>query len=174
MPRHGVGLLPELLILAAKSCGDPAVNLRHAVVVVCVVKAGKDWLLRRLARAILRIFHCSASTSSAMRCRHVDLGGKRIIYIGHIYVGHIYVVQRSRWESRPLSLVGNGAGAGTHPIDRKGAVFPRGTGRFLVIKGALMYPFAVSAKQHSLGFSFELILCAAVVASLRTGQARAR
>ena len=42
---------------------------------------------------------------------------------------------------------GNGAGAGTHPIDREGAVFPRGTGRFLVIKGVLMHPFAVSAKK---------------------------
>ena len=58
-----------------------------------------------------------------------------------------WLVQWSRWESRPLSLVGNGAGAGTQPIDRKGAVFPRGTGRFLVIKGALMYPFAVSAMK---------------------------
>ena len=43
--------------------------------------------------------------------------------------------KRSRWESRPLSLVGNGAGAGTHPIDREGSVFPWGTGRFLVKKG---------------------------------------
>ena len=40
--------------------------------------------------------------------------------------------KRSRWESRPLSLVGNGAGAVTHPTDRAGTVFPRGTGRFLV------------------------------------------
>ena len=55
--------------------------------------------------------------------------------------------KRSRWEPRPLSLVGNGAGAGTHPIDREGSVFPRGTGRFLVIKGVLMHPFAVSAKK---------------------------
>ena len=46
-----------------------------------------------------------------------------------------------------FSLVGNGAGAVTHPIDREGTVFPRGTGRFLVIKGALMYPFAVSAMK---------------------------
>ena len=46
-----------------------------------------------------------------------------------------------------LSLVGSGAGTGTHPIDRAGAVLPRGTGRFLVIKGALMYPFAVSAMK---------------------------
>ena len=47
-----------------------------------------------------------------------------------------WLVQWSRWESRPLSLVGNGAGPGavTHPIDRKGTVFPRGTGRFLVKK----------------------------------------
>ena len=30
------------------------------------------------------------------------------------------------------SLVGNGAGAVTHPIDRAGTVFPRGTGCFLV------------------------------------------
>ena len=58
--------------------------------------------------------------------------------------------KRSRWESRPLLLVGNGAGAGTHPIDREGSVFPRGTGRFLVIKGALMYPYpiAVSAMKQ--------------------------
>ena len=43
-----------------------------------------------------------------------------------------WLVQRSRWKSRPLSLVGNGAGAVTHPTDRKGSVFPRGTGRFLI------------------------------------------
>ena len=43
--------------------------------------------------------------------------------------------KRLRWESRPLSLVGNGAGAVTHPTDRAGRVFPRGTGRFLVEKG---------------------------------------
>ena len=46
-----------------------------------------------------------------------------------------WLVQWSRWESRPLSQVGNGAGAVTHPIDRAGTVFPRGTGRFLVKKG---------------------------------------
>ena len=40
--------------------------------------------------------------------------------------------KRSRWESRPLSLVGSGAGAVTHPTDWAGTVFPRGTGRFLV------------------------------------------
>jgi hypothetical protein len=49
--------------------------------------------------------------------------------------------KRSRWESRPLSLVGNGAGAGTHPIDRVGSVFPRGTGRFLVKKGVHIASF---------------------------------
>ena len=49
--------------------------------------------------------------------------------------------KRSRWESRPLSLVGNGAGAVTHPIDRKGSVFPRGTGRFLVIQGVHIASF---------------------------------
>ena len=63
-----------------------------------------------------------------------------------------WLVQRSRWESRPLSLVGNGAGAGTHPIHRAGAVFPRGTGRFLVKKGVLMYPFAVSAMKQPVVF----------------------
>ena len=62
---------------------------------------------------------------------------------------HLWLVQRSRWESRPLSLAGNGAGAVTLLIDRKGSVFPRGTGRFLVIKGVLMHPFAVSAKKDS-------------------------
>ena len=41
-----------------------------------------------------------------------------------------WLIQRSRWESRPLSLVGNGAGTLTHPIDRKGSVLPRATGRF--------------------------------------------
>ena len=46
-----------------------------------------------------------------------------------------WLVQRSRWESRPLSLVGNGAGAVTLLIDRAGTVFPRGTGRFLVKTG---------------------------------------
>ena len=60
-----------------------------------------------------------------------------------------WLVQRSRWKSRPLSLVGNGAGAGTLLIDRAGTVFPRGTGRFLVIKGVLMHSFAISAKKYS-------------------------
>ena len=66
-----------------------------------------------------------------------------------------WLVQRShRWarESRPLSLVGNGAGAVTYPIDRKGSVFPRGTGRVLVKKDFLMHPFAVSSKKHSVCF----------------------
>ena len=47
-----------------------------------------------------------------------------------------WLVQRSRCESRlrVLTLVGNGAGAVTHLIDRAGSVFPRGTGRFLVKK----------------------------------------
>ena len=49
--------------------------------------------------------------------------------------------KRSRWESRPLSLVGNGAGAGTHPTDRAGSVFPRGSGRFLVKKGVHIASF---------------------------------
>ena len=47
----------------------------------------------------------------------------------------------SIWESRPLSLVGNGAGAVTHPIDREGSVFPRGTGHFLVKKGVHIASF---------------------------------
>ena len=38
-------------------------------------------------------------------------------------------------------LVGNGAGAVTHPIDRAGSVFPRGTGRFLVKKGVHIASF---------------------------------
>ena len=63
-----------------------------------------------------------------------------------------WLVQRSRWESRSLSLVGNGAGAVTYPIDRKGSVFPRGTGRVLVKKDFLMHPFAVSSKKHSVCF----------------------
>ena len=52
-----------------------------------------------------------------------------------------WLVQRLRWESRPLSLVGNGAGAVTHPIDRAGSVCPRGTGRFLVMKGVHIASF---------------------------------
>ena len=60
-----------------------------------------------------------------------------------------WLAQRSRWESRPLSLVGNGAGAVTHPTDWAGSVFPRGTGRFLVQRVSISHPFAVSAKQHS-------------------------
>ena len=40
-----------------------------------------------------------------------------------------WLVQWSRWESRPLTLVGNGAGAAIHPTDRKGSVFPEVTGR---------------------------------------------
>ena len=58
-----------------------------------------------------------------------------------------WLVQRSRWESRPLSLVGNGAGAVTHPIDRKGSVFPRGTGRFLVIKGVHIASFRCLSEE---------------------------
>ena len=41
-------------------------------------------------------------------------------------------------------------GAVTHPIDRAGTVFPRGTRRFLVKKGVLVHPFAVSAKKLSI------------------------
>ena len=52
-----------------------------------------------------------------------------------------WLVQWSRWESRPLSLVGNGAGAATHPIDRAGSVFPGGSGRFLVKKGVHIASF---------------------------------
>ena len=63
-----------------------------------------------------------------------------------------WLVQWSRWESRPLSMVGNGAGAVTHPIHRASTVFPRGTGRLLVKKGVLMHPFAVSVKKHSVVF----------------------
>ena len=40
-----------------------------------------------------------------------------------------WLVQWSRWESRPLSLAGNGAGAVNY---RKGSVLPLGTGCFLV------------------------------------------
>ena len=46
--------------------------------------------------------------------------------------GPPWLGQRSRWESRPLALVGNNVGAVTLLIDRKGSVFPRWTGRFLV------------------------------------------
>ena len=63
-----------------------------------------------------------------------------------------WLVQRSRWESQPLALVGHGAGAVTHATDRAGTVFPRGTGRFLVKKSVLMYPFAVLAMKHSVRF----------------------
>ena len=63
-----------------------------------------------------------------------------------------WLVQWSRWESRPLSLVGNGAGAGTHPIDRAGAVFPLGTGRFLVIKGVHIASFRCLSEER---LSFE-------------------
>ena len=52
-----------------------------------------------------------------------------------------WLVQRSRWESRPLSLVGNGAGAVTNLIDWKRSVFPRGNGRFLVTKGVHIASF---------------------------------
>ena len=64
-----------------------------------------------------------------------------------------WLVQWSRWESRPLSLVGNGAGAVTHPIDRAGSVFPRGTGRFLVKKGVRIASFrCLSEATLSFGF----------------------
>ena len=52
-----------------------------------------------------------------------------------------WLVQWSRWESRSLSLVGNGAGAVILLIDWKGSVFPRGTGRFLVKKGVHVASF---------------------------------
>ena len=58
-----------------------------------------------------------------------------------------WLVQRSRSGSRPFSLVGNGAGAGTHPIDRKGSVFPRGTGRFLVKKGVHIASFRCLSEE---------------------------
>ena len=57
------------------------------------------------------------------------------------------LVQRSRWESRPLSLVGNGAGAVTHPIDRAGTVLPRGTGRFVVKKGVHIASFRCLSEE---------------------------
>ena len=38
-------------------------------------------------------------------------------------------------------------GAGTHPIDRKGSVFPRGTGRFLVIKGVHIASFRCLSEE---------------------------
>ena len=78
-----------------------------------------------------------------------------------------WLVQRSRWESRPLSLVGNGAGAVTHPTDRAGTIFPRGTDRFLVKKGVhiasfcclsdetLSHPLADLAKKDSVLFVTE-------------------
>ena len=55
------------------------------------------------------------------------------------------MVQRSRWKSRPLSLVGNGAGAVTHPIDR--------TGRFLVKKGIHIASFRCLSEER-LSFVF--------------------
>ena len=64
-----------------------------------------------------------------------------------------WLVQRSRWESRPLSLVGNGAGAGTHPIDREGSVFPRGNGRFLVKKGVHIASFRCLSEEITSLFS---------------------
>ena len=61
-----------------------------------------------------------------------------------------WLVQRSRGESRLLSLVGNGAGAVTLMIDRAGSVFPRGTGRFLVTKGVhMMFKTLVDVKKLS-------------------------
>ena len=69
----------------------------------------------------------------------------------------LWLVQRSRWESRPLSLVGNGAGAVTHPIDRKGTVFPRGTGRFLVKKGVHIASFRCLSEER-LSFAHEPLL----------------
>ena len=67
-----------------------------------------------------------------------------------------WLVEWSRWESRPLSLVGNGAGAVTHPIDRKGSVFSRGTDRFLVIKGVHIASFRCLSEEIT-SFVFELI-----------------
>ena len=62
-----------------------------------------------------------------------------------------WLVQRSRrWESRPLSLIGNGVGAVTHPIDREGSVLPWGTGAVFSLKRvSKSHPFAVSAKEDS-------------------------
>ena len=59
-----------------------------------------------------------------------------------------WLVQRSRWESRPLSLVGNGAGAVTLLIDRAGSVFPRGTGRFLVKKDVHIASFRCLSEER--------------------------
>ena len=44
-------------------------------------------------------------------------------------------------------------GAVTHPIDRKGAVFPRGTGRFLVKKGVNIASFRCLSEER-LGLVF--------------------
>ena len=63
------------------------------------------------------------------------------------HVGAPWLVQRSRWESRPLSLVGNSAGAVTFLVHREGSVFPRGTGRFLVIKGVHVASFRCLSEE---------------------------
>ena len=51
---------------------------------------------------------------------------------------------------------GNGAGAVTHPIDRAGTVFPRGTGGSLLKRVSVSHPFAVSAMKHSVTASIRL------------------
>ena len=58
-----------------------------------------------------------------------------------------WLVQWSRWESRPLLLVRNGAGAVALLIDRRGSVFPRGTGRFLVEKGVHIASFRCLSEE---------------------------
>ena len=67
-----------------------------------------------------------------------------------------WLAQRSRWESRPLTLVGNGVGAVTHPIDWAGTVFPRGTGRFIVKKGVHIASFRYLSDETLSFFSFAL------------------
>ena len=64
-----------------------------------------------------------------------------------------WLVQRLRWESRPFSLVKNGAGAVTLLIDREGTVFPGAIGRFFDKRVSISHPFAVSAKKDSVCFT---------------------
>ena len=63
-----------------------------------------------------------------------------------------WLFQWSRWESRPLTLVGYGVGAVTHPIDREGpgSVFPRETGHSS-LKGVHIASFrCLSEERHIL------------------------
>ena len=59
------GLPTRFPCISIQTLRGPIADWKLAVVAVCVVETVKDRLYRRLAYAILRIFHCSVSTFTA-------------------------------------------------------------------------------------------------------------